>query len=58
MVSKRRVTNQILNAFDWVSEPEFDALGFWLPTLADDIALNVDDLALPLGIDWETIDLF
>jgi hypothetical protein len=58
MVSKSGIADQVLNGFDGVSEPEFDALGFWLPIPANDIALDFDDLAFPFGFNWETVNHF
>jgi len=58
MVSESGIAHQILDAIDRVSEPKFDAFGFRLLILSDDVALNSDNLAFPFKLDWEAIDQF
>ena len=57
MLAKYWIANQLPDAFNQVSKPQFDTLSLGLPIHTDHIALDFNDLAFPLGFSWETVDL-
>ena len=57
MLLEHRIADQSLYTFDRVLEPQLNALGHRLPIWPNNIALDFDGLAFPLGFSWESVNL-